>query len=298
MKRVTKDKYVYQFNSEATPVLQVEPGELVLLETQDALGGQIVDENSSLAAIDWNAVNPATGPVYINGAAPGDTLKVIIHEITVAPQGAVMALNGSGFFGTRIEGSHFKLARIGKTHAQVGDISYPLNIMIGVMGVAPAGAPSNTGTPGSHGGNMDNRKIQAGTTLYLPVYHPGALFAVGDLHAVMADGEVSVTGIEVAGEITLSFELLKGVTLANPIGEDATHLYFIASGATLDEAAALALNDAAAFLQERLNFTLQDAAMLLSLCGNLEVCQIVDPLLTMRVAVAKEQLQQAGFKGV
>ena len=296
MKTVPKEQFFYRFSAASSPVLRVASGETLVFEAQDALGGQIVDENSSASAIDWDAVNPATGPVYIEDAQPGDVLKVTIHSIEVASSGPVMAAENSGFYGDCIEGIHFKIGRIEGETAMVGGIRYPLNPMIGVIGVAPEGPGQNTGTPGSHGGNMDNKKIAAGSILYLPVFVPGALFGLGDLHAVMADGEVGVTGVEVAGKVTVTLEVCKGVRLSNPLLEDVGYLYFIGSAKTLDEAAKITLDDAKEMLMDRLGYSTADVAMFLTLCGNLEICQIVDPLVTVRLAVAKDQLQQAGFK--
>ena len=275
--------------------MAVDPGETIIFETQDALGGQIVDENSVASAIDWNAVNPATGPVYINGAEAGDVLAVHIHSITVESQGAVMVAENSGFYGDLISGIHFKIAHIHDGIAEVAGLRYKQNKMIGVIGVAPAGEGVSTGVPGSHGGNMDNKMITEGSSLFLPVSVSGALFGLGDLHAVMADGEVGVTGIEVAGEVSLSFEVIKRFKLNNPLLEDVDNIYFIGSAKTLDAAAKVVLDDAMAIISTKQSLPPQEVAMLLTLCGNLQICQIVDPLVTVRLAVAKEQLKQLDF---
>ena len=295
MKTVLRKNFIYSFDKKSAPVMSVSTNEEVVFEVQDALGGQIVDASSSLSAIDWNAVNPATGPVYVCGAEPGDVLKVHIQSIEIAAQGVVMTAEGSGYYGDRIDGRHFHLVKIAGGFAEVSGLRFPLNKMIGVIGVAPAGEGCNTGTPGSHGGNMDNKTITEGSILYLPVATPGALFALGDLHAVMADGEVCVTGVEIAGRVTVVFEVIKDWKLPNPLQEDERRISFIGSGRTLDEAADIALNDAYAMIRERTGLTSADTAMFLSLCGNLEICQIVDPLKTVRMAVAKDLLQAIGF---
>lgn len=295
MKYLKREKFFYKFSRDTAPVMTVDPGETVVIESEDALGGQIKDENSVVSAIDWDVVNPATGPVYINGAKAGDVLKVNILKIEIENSGAVMTAENSGFFGSKIKGRHFKIAAVKGDSANVGGIEFKLNKMIGVIGVAPGGEGVNTGTPGSHGGNMDNKKIAEGASLYLPVFADGALFGLGDLHAVMADGEAGVSGVEIAGKVTVTFEVLKGLKLKNPLLEDEGYFHFIGSAATLDGAADIAFNDAFDLVSAKTGFAAHEAAMFLSLCGNLEVCQIVDPLKTVRVAVAKAPLLAAGF---
>ena len=114
--------------------------------------------------------------------------------------------------------------------------------MIGVIGVAPAGDDVPCGTPGSHGGNMDTRLIGDGATIYLPVQAPGALLAVGDLHAAMGDGEIAFTGVEVAGAVTLQVSLREDMSLTDPVLENDDTVATIASAETLDEAAKMATN--------------------------------------------------------
>ncbi|MCK9906268.1 acetamidase/formamidase family protein, partial [Frankia sp. Cpl3] len=113
----------------------------------------------------------------------------------------------------------------------------PINPMIGVIGTAPATEGISCGTPGDHGGNMDCKQIREGTTLFLPVNVPGALFALGDLHAAMADGEIAVCGVEIAGEVTVSLEVIKGKNWPLPMAVNDGHLITIASEKELDAAA-------------------------------------------------------------
>ena len=159
--------------------------------------------------------------------------------------------------------------------------------MIGVIGVAPAGEKIPTGTPGHHGGNMDNNKITAGTVLYLPVFQPGALLAMGDLHARMGDGEICDTGVEIAGTVTVQVEVIKGFTLSNPVLETKDTLYAVASEKTLAEAVKTAACDMAEIVMRKTGLALDQTNMLMSAVGNTEICQLVDPLITSRFGMPR-----------
>jgi amidase len=172
----------------------------------------------------------------------------------------------------------------------------PVRPMIGVIGVAPSGAPVPTGTPGAHGGNMDCKRIVKGAVLYLPVFARGALFALGDLHAVMGDGEVAVCGLEIPGTVSVSFRVLKGGTLPLPLLKEGNELMTLGSAETLDEAASLATRNMQDFLTGELRMERTAAAMLLSVEGELRICQIVDPLKTARMEISLEILRQCGYE--
>jgi amidase len=207
----------------------------------------------------------------------------------------VMAVSGDfGVLRDRFEGMSFQMVPIEAGLALVAGANVPVRPMIGVIGVAPAGAPVPCGSPGSHGGNMDTRLIGEGATLYLPVFAPGALLAAGDLHAAMGDGEICGTGVEVAGSVRLRVDLRRDLELANPVVETSEVVATIASAVTLDEAAELATSDMADLLMRRLGLSAQDATTLMSAAGQLQVSQVVDPLKTARYAMSKETLAPFG----
>jgi amidase len=158
--------------------------------------------------------------------------------------------------------------------------------MIGVIGTAPAGAPVLNGTPGEHGGNMDCKLIAAGAIVYLPVNAPGALLCLGDLHALMGDGEVCICGAEVSGEVTLRARAGQSA-LPTPCVETDKHYHFIGSALTLDACEALVLAKAHRFLAGAGGLGANGAARAMSLLGDLAVCQVVDPLKTMRFSIPK-----------
>ena len=289
-------KTLFSFDKDLEPVLKVPSGETVRIRTKDCFGNQLQGPEDQLSEIDWEAINPATGPIYVEGAVAGGTLKVHIDNIELDAQTSSCTGKDEGVCGNRFSdwATHFCKVEDGKV---VWDerLSIPLAPMIGVIGVAPEGEPVNCGTPGKHGGNMDNTAIAAGATLYFPVAVDGALFGCGDMHAVMGDGEVSVSGAEVAGYATVTLTALPELSIPNPLIENDTHFGIIVSAESLDKAAELAVQQMVDLLASRTNESEADLVMLLSLVADVRVCQMVDPEKTVRFMVPKYALDAIGF---
>ncbi|MCM3413132.1 acetamidase/formamidase family protein [Metabacillus litoralis] len=290
---INRSQPIYDFSKEHSPILNINSGETVIIETYDCFENQITSADSTYESLDWSKVNPATGPVYVEGAEVGDILEVTIDDIKLEDQGVMAVSPGMGVLGEKITNFEAKLIPIENGKAIFNEnIHIPLNPMIGVIGVAPQGEPISCGTPGSHGGNMDNKMITKGTTLYFPVFQQGALFALGDLHAAMGDGEICVTGIEIAGQVTVTLKVIKGKSLYNPVLETDEFIGTIASAKTIDEAVKLSVEDMVGLLQDKLNLPLSELTMLLSAVGQTEICQVVDPLMTTRFLVPKWVLEK------
>lgn len=289
-------KTLFSFDKDLKPVLKVPSGETVRIRTKDCFGNQLQGPEDQLSEIDWEAINPATGPIYVKGAVAGGTLKVHIDNIELDAQTSSCTGKDEGVCGDRFSdwATHFCKVEDGKV---VWDerLSIPIAPMIGVIGVAPEGEPVNCGTPGKHGGNMDNTAIAAGATLYFPVAVDGALFGCGDMHAVMGDGEVSVSGAEVAGYATVTLTALPELSVPNPLIENDTHFGIIVSAESLDKAAELAVQQMVDLLASRTNESEADLVMLLSLVADVRVCQMVDPEKTVRFMVPKYVLDAIGF---
>lgn len=289
-------KTLFSFDKDLKPVLKVPSGETVRIRTKDCFGNQLQGPEDQLSEIDWEAINPATGPIYVEGAVAGGTLKVHIDNIELDAQTSSCTGKDEGVCGDRFSdwATHFCKVEDGKV---VWDerLSIPVAPMIGVIGVAPEGEPVNCGTPGKHGGNMDNTAIAAGATLYFPVAVDGALFGCGDMHAVMGDGEVSVSGAEVAGYATVTLTALPELSVPNPLIENDTHFGIIVSAESLDKAAELAVQQMVDLLASHTNESEADLVMLLSLVADVRVCQMVDPEKTVRFMVPKYVLDAIGF---
>jgi len=288
MLTVNDDQVVYSMGPKNFPVAEVNSGETLMFITKDCFSNQIKSEGDLFESVGWATINPATGPVAVKGAKPGDTLAVHIRDIETAEQGCMVTVPEMGAAGDIIRVSETKIINITDGRARFSDkISIPVDPMIGVIGTAPEKEDIPCGTPGRHGGNMDTRLIKKGNTIYLPVFVDGALLAMGDLHAVMGDGEVSVTGLEIPGKVTVKVDLIKEKSEPWPVLESDDYWYVIASGEDLDAAADLALKAMLEFLGKRTDLSLNDRISLLSACGNMEISQIVDPLKTIRFGISK-----------
>lgn len=292
MERIRREHVIFEMNKENEPVLSVDSGTTVVFETQDCFSGDVQTEADTMSDIDFSKVNPATGPLFINNADVGDTLKVTINRIDIDDQGAVLAAPGLGAFADDIKKEETAIAKVTEHATIYKGHTVPLRKMVGVIGTAPAGEGMNTGTPGDHGGNLDTTLMGEGVTLYLPVNVEGGLLAMGDMHSSMGDGEVMGSGLEVAGEVEVTVEVVKENKFPLPFVETDDLYVTIASRGTMEEASKLALDNMSKFITEQSDLTFNQAGMLLSIAGDLKVSQIVNPNKTMRVELRKDVLNK------
>lgn len=300
MIKISKDHVIYSMSHEHVPAITVESGSEVIFETCDCFSDQITTQDAVFQELDWQRINPATGPVFVNGAQPGDVLRVDITHIRLTRDHAAMVTSPKlGVIGDELLAPEVSIVPIHDGKAvMAGNVEIALRPMIGVIGVAPAGDAISCGTPDSHGGNMDCKEIVEGTTLWLPVNVEGALFALGDLHAAMGDGEVSVCGLEIPGEVTVTLSVVKKRSLPTPMLENASTLYTLASALTLDDAATQATRNMAHFIVDNSALSLSEAINIMSITGDLQICQVVDPLKTCRFALPKTVASQLSLSVV
>ena len=284
---IIKDMCVFALGDNKENAVKVQQGEILEFHTRDCFNNQIDSEDYVMDVLDWDHINPATGPVYVEGAQKGDVLKVEILDIVLDDMGTMCCLPENGVLGADITENQIKKVPVKNGKAIFNQFELPLNPMIGVIGVAPENESVPCGTPGRHGGNMDNTKIAKGATLYLPVFHDGAYFGCGDVHACMGDGEIMVSGVEIGAVVKVKLTVIKGVSIDNPRLEDTENIYTIASNEDLEKAIYTATKDMCGVLQKNLGYTLNEAGMLMSAVGNLQFCQVVDPERTVRMAVPK-----------
>lgn len=292
MEKISREHVIFEMNKENEPVLTVDSGTNVIFETQDCFSGEVQTEADTISSIDFSKVNPATGPLYIKGAEVGDALKVTIRRITLDDQGAVLAAPGLGMFAEEIEKEETVIGEVTEDATFYKGHKIPLRKMVGVIGTAPAGEGVNTGTPHDHGGNLDTTLLTEGATLYLPVNTPGALLAMGDMHSAMGDGEIMGSGLEVAGEIEVTVEVVKDNKYPLPFVETEELYATLASRETMEEASKVALDHMVEVIKDKTDLTFNQAGMFLSLAGDLKVSQAVNPNKTMRVEVRKDVLEK------
>lgn len=292
--KIEKKHVIFSMSKNNQPVARVASGSRVTFQTCDCFYDQITDENVTFDELDWNRINPATGPLYIEEANPGDILKVEIKKITLNRDYAIMATGKAlGVLGDELTENVIFKVPVKDNHAILPKgIEIELNPMIGVIGVAPKDADISCGVPCEHGGNMDCKEIKEGVTLYLPVNVPGALFALGDLHAAMGDGEVCVSGLEISGEVDVEVTVLKGCSLPTPLIVSNESVSTIASAETLDEASTRATKKMVTLLKQADKLTAAEIIALLSAKGDLRICQVVDPQKTCRFELPQSLLRQ------
>lgn len=285
------DGQIYAFGPDLRARATVRPGATFEVECQDSCGGQIRSEMDTLSKIDLDHVNGATGPIEIAGARPGDALKIDLLSLRVGDVGYVGIEPKLGVLGDRVAEARTRILPIRNGVAHFSeDLRLPIAPHIGTIGVATAGETFSTFYPADHGGNLDTREIRAGNTLYLPVFQAGAMLALGDIHALMADGEVCVTGIEIGGVVRMRVDLLSGLGLKRPVVETRDAWVVLASAPDLDEAARIATADAVDLLARGRGMGWEDAYMLASLVCDLRISQDVDPNRTCKVVVPKRYL--------
>ena len=284
MHYIKKEQAIYAMDKNNAPAMTVNNGDRIVFETYDCFTNQIQSETQSVSKLDWNQINPATGPVYVNEAMPGDVLEVFIEKIDIGDTVTLMTGPDLGVLGDELTEMSIKQIKIQNNLIQFTEnIEIPLNKMIGVIGTAPIGEAISCGVPDLHGGNMDTTDIKEGTTLYLPVNVEGALLALGDCHAAMGDGEVSVCGGEVPAEVTVRVRVLKNCPIPTPFLIRKEKISTIASKVTLDEAAVDATKNMTEAVLAYTSLKKDEAIHLLSLAGNLKISQIVDPNKTARM---------------
>lgn len=289
MLEIKSDQAIYSFAPDAQAVATIKSGAAASFVTRDCFSNQINSPEQLFESTDWSSINPATGPLAIEGAEPGDVLAVDILDIETADYGVMTAVKDMGAIPGLLDGSETRIIPIKNGWARFNEnLSFPVNPMVGVIGTAPREETVPCGTPGAHGGNMDNKDIIKGARLYLPVWQKGGLLALGDLHALQGDGEVLFCGIEVAGRVTVRVNVIKGQELATPVLENRDYFYIIGSAGDLDEAAKVVMDWTHQFLKARLPLSNNEVAMLMSIVCDLQICQIVDPLITCRMAIPKK----------
>jgi len=296
-KKLSREHLFYAFSPELEPALRVAQGEEFVLETQDCFSGQLKSEKDLLDSLNWERVNPATGPVFIENVQPGDVVRIDLLKLKVVDHATMVTLPGEGVLGDQLKKMETAVLRFEDDKVIFRDkLALKMATMVGVIGVAPAEGEVPNGTPGKHGGNMDCTLITEGVSVFFTANVPGALFGCGDFHAAMGDGEILICGAESPGEIRLKATVvpdLKG--LPSPFVETPELIATIASASSFDQAGSDATHNMADFLTRFASLPLNDAGMLMSLVGHLKVCQVVDPQKTARFEFPKWVLKEYGY---
>jgi acetamidase/formamidase len=286
------------------PRLRVEPGGEVTFECIDSSGGQVQPgmSVSEFLTIDRTRIHALTGPVWVEGAEPGDVLQIDVLATRHGGWGWSSVLEGLGFLKDRFHGPYlFHWQLDGESTSSLAPAVVPVRPFLGVMGVARAeDGTFRTRPPGPFGGNLDVRELCAGSRLYLPVFNNGALFSCGDGHAAQGDGEVCINGIECPLDVTLRFDLHKRQPLAGPLVEanevaapdsSADAWVIVESGTDLAATSRAATSRMIDLLVSRWGFPDVHAYILCSVALKLRLSQVVnEPVYTVSAALSKQIL--------
>ena len=289
----------------AKPVATVKRGDIIDTRTFDCFGNAIQKPGDTLAKV--NGDNPLTGPFFVEGAEPGDTLVVKILELTVdsnqgigalAPGfGALNATNYTPMLHAPVpEKIWFYAIDRARNEATFSALDskfttrIPLHPFLGCLGVAPALESRSSVTPAEHGGNMDAPEASAGNTVYFPVTQRGALLYLGDGHAQMGDGEIAGTAIEVPMHARLQVDVIKGQKIAWPRFENSREIMALGAYRPLDDALRIAFTELIAWIHHETGLSELDAYQLLSQVGKVHVTEMVDPNYVVIASVDKKYL--------
>jgi acetamidase/formamidase len=298
------------------PIATVTPGALLRVRTRDCFDGQVlsVDDLPSRVCT-WPNLNPVTGPFYVLGAMPGDTIAVHIVDLAPArPFGFSSTFPHFGALTATVQSPTLqppldervwrwdidRTAGTVRYQARNSDfaVDLPLDPMLGTVGVAPAaGEARMTIVPDRHGGNMDTPELRAGTTLYLGVNTPGALLAFGDGHARQGDGELCGVAVEVPMDVTVVVDVLNGVDTPTPRIESDTHLMSVGAARPLEDAYRIAHHDLVQLVTDLTALDRLDAYQLVSQAAETRIGNVVDPNYVAVARLDKALLGAAAYNG-
>jgi acetamidase/formamidase len=289
------------FSGAIPPVLHLYPGDTVKTWSVDAGGVDAKGVRRSMGG------NPLTGPFYVEGALPGDTLVVKLKRIRLNRDSAIssgsLAANAitpdyvqerkpvENYDSSWVLDREKGVARLAKPTAALKDYTVPLRPFLGCVGVAPAGnMVFRSGYPGNFGGNMDYNRLTEGVTLYLPVFQPGALLFVGDGHAAQGDGELTGNALETSMDIAFGVDVIPRKPLEMPRAEDDEFLMAMGIAGSLTEALQIATAAMARWLEEKHKLNASEAASVLGTAMRYDIAEVVDPLVNVVAKVPKKAL--------
>ncbi len=313
--RPSHEELRYTFGGSAA-IRRVRPGTRIVTWTEDCYDGAVTAAGQMPTRVILPGHdNPQTGPFWVEGAEPGDTLVIRIEKLEPARDYGISssfpafgALNGTdrtALLGAELPETVWfydvdRTRGVARTRSQDGKLTWevPLAPFLGCLGVAPSGGEvRSTVVPDDFGGNMDCPEVRAGNTIYLGVKMPGALLSFGDGHYAMGDGEIIGTAVEGAMHVTLTVDLLKKHATAWPRIENAEWMMSVGAGRPLEDAARVAFKDMVSWVREKSGLSEMDAYEFVSQNARAPIVQMVDPQYTVLVKIPKNRLPVASDRG-
>jgi amidase len=289
MKRLSRDKYTTVLDPALPPAITIASGEELVVETWDAYKGV------------WEAdreppeVGAATGPIAVEGARPGDALRIDILAITPGTAAMHDVRPGRGFLGETFTERRQTVMPIRDGHLMFpGGIAIPLRPSIGLIATTPTVLQITASDSGPYGGDLDMQELVAGSTLWLPVFVPGGMLVLGDCHAVVGDGAVGGTGAECSAEVTLRITVEQDRHLPGPRALTPQHFAVLASGEDVGQTMRQAVRHMVDFLVQERGMESYAAYSLLSLAGDVRMSRTFRPLSPVKMLLARQVLEQIG----
>ena len=272
------------------PAAVVESGEVIEVTSASFTEGYTAENMHELVV--EQAVAPLTAPILVRGARPGQVVRVDILDLRfVRDFGCILLLPGRGAFPDVTDKLVAKAVGIDDAEVRFSDsIRVPTRKMVGKVSVAPAGERIHSSLPGAHGGNMDNRDIGVGSSVYLPVFVDEAHLGIGDAHAVQGDGECGISAVEVEMVSVIRVTLIPDLELDAPVVRGGGNVMTMGAAGTLDLAAAQALAAMKQLLKASNGLSDQDAAMLMSIACDVHVSQLVNPLVGVKARMPERYI--------
>ena len=284
MQTISKEHVVRTFDANHAPVARVRPGEVFVMETNDRFR-------------EWNdgkvwpmeQLTVMTGPVFVEGAKPGQVLAIDILDIRpTLGFGYVITIPGYGVFKDQVE-FRKKIVPIEGNQIRYNEtLSLPFIPNVSKIGLAPAHGSLPSSAVGAFGGQLSNSQLGPGSTVYLPIFIEGGLLTIEDVHAKMGDGEVAASAVEIAAEVTLRCRIANELPLSHPLVITQKEVVTMGDGDTVETAANIAIDRLAHIMMDRMHIDITEAAMLVSIAADVRISEMGSPHRYARAAIARE----------
>ena len=291
MRQLSREHHIYVLEPGSDPAITIDSGEEIIVETWDAFEGE-----RDPVALEANLLKgPATGPIYVNGAEPGDALKIDFISITPKEQAAHMVMPGRGFLDNDFTEAYPTLIGLDSGDAVLpSGVRIPMNPSMGLVATTPTYSQLTASDSGPYGGDIDMKELVEGSTLYLPVFEPGGMLAMGDCHAVVGDGAVAGTGAECAADTHVKVTVEKGMKINGPRALTPEYFVVLSHGEDLGPAMKQAVREMVDFLVIEKGLEPYDAYTLLSLAGDVRVSRTFRPISPVKMMLSSRVLGQLG----
>ena len=291
MKLLSRDHIVYFLDPETPPAITIDSGEELMVETWDAFEG--IRDPGVLEA--KSLKGPAIGPIYVNGAEPGDALRVDFISVTPKDGAAHMVMPGRGFLEEDFTEAYPTVMEIEDGNVVLpSGIRLPLMPSMGLVATTPTYVQSTASDSGPYGGDIDMKELVVGSSLFLPVFVEGGLLALGDCHAVVGDGAVAGTGAECSSDTHIRVTVEKGMGIESPRAITPEYFVVLSHGEELGPAMKQAVRYMVDFLVEEKGMSPYDAYTLCSLAGDVRVSRTFRPISPVKMMLSRQALEQLG----